>query len=140
MPHRSQANKRRRYEGPLANGHRTIAILGASMASAYNAGVMLGAADYAKQHGYNVIVFAGGPLRNPDLVSQARDKIFDIIDPTMFSGMVLPLSSLSRYSNQAQIDRFLSPFRHLPIATIGSDFEDTISVSVHNQPGMFELC
>lgn len=128
-----------KIRNPLKNNQRTLAVFSASMASNYNAAIVFGATDCARAHGYNIITFAGGPHSNPDVVAQARSRIFEAVDPQLFAGLILPLGSLTRYISPEETDQFLAPYKAMPIACIGTQRNDTISIMADQGSGMPEL-
>lgn len=124
---------------PLKNGRRTLAVLGVSMGSPFSSSIAMGASDFARQYGCNLISFAGGPPNSPDVTAQGRSRLFEVISPDLYDGFILPLGSLSRYITPEQIQDFLRPFRGKPIVTVGTPQDDTLSVVVDNQSGMREI-
>ena len=124
---------------PINNGRRTIAVLTVSLSSPFSCGITFGANDYARLHNCNIITFPGGPLNNPDLVARGRWRIFEVAAKMDFDAIILPFSSLSRYLDEAQAEEFLAPFRGGPIVIVGTQRDDTISVTVDNQTGMRQV-
>lgn len=123
----------------LNNGRKTIAVLGATMASAYSCGIALGAKDYTLAQGCNVVVFPGGPPNNADILARGRSRIFEFAAKMPFDAMIVTLGSLSRYMTQDQVMAFLQPYRHKPIVIIGAHIEGTASVVVDNVTGIQQV-
>lgn len=117
---------------PLNNQHKCVGLMFGSMASAYMSAIMLGASDYAQQHGYNMISFSGGPFANPEPDASQRDRLFDVPHPALFDGLIVTMGSLSRYIDEKTKQAFLARYTHLPIVNIGSHIDGISNVRVDN--------
>lgn len=123
----------------LQNGRKTIAIAVGSLVSAYHENIMRGAVDRAEELGFNVVTFATGPYKNPDKLAQAREQLLDIIDPSLFDGIIIPISSHTRYLDDSERDKVIERFSSLPIINVGSILDKTINIVVNYREGLSEL-
>lgn len=123
----------------LDNGRKTIAVAVASITSSYHENIMRGAVETAELKGYNVIAFAAGPFNNPDRLAQAREKLFDLIDPELFDGIIIPVSSHTRYLNDEETQRFVDSFYPTPVINIGSVLKSAANIVVDYSNGLTKL-
>lgn len=113
---------------PLNNGRPTIAILAGSMSSSYHEELIRGADDAAKELGFNLISYSGGPLNSPDPQALNRVTLFDLIDFDLFDGIIIPTSSHTRFINNNDRQIFLDKYRILPLVNIGSNIEGCTNI------------
>ncbi|WP_285403481.1 EAL domain-containing protein [Vibrio sp. D449a] len=123
----------------LQNGRPTIAVLVGSMTSHYHEGIMRGAAHVAEQHNYNVIGFCGGVIKSTDHLTLARDKVFDLVNMGLISGVISPFSSHMRFVNVRESAEFIHQFSKVPIVNIGSKISPYTSISTDYETGFAEL-
>lgn len=123
----------------LKNGRPTIGVLACSVSSAFQDNLVAGANAYAQQQQINLIAFAGGPFLNPDPIAVMRDQIFELANTDLLDGLLIPMGSMNRYISRDETREFLQRFNGIPVATVVSDVEGYMNVTVDNAVGMFEL-
>lgn len=123
----------------LQNGCPTIAVLVGSMTSHYHEGIMRGAAHVAEQHNYNIIGFCGGVIKSTDHLTLARDKVFDLVNMELISGVISPFSSHMRFVNERESTDFIEQFSNVPIVNIGSKISAYTSISTDYETGFSDL-
>ncbi|MDK9737102.1 EAL domain-containing protein [Vibrio sp. D404a] len=109
------------------------------MTSHYHEGIMRGAAHVAEQHNYNVIGFCGGVIKSTDHLTLARDKVFDLVNMGLISGVISPFSSHMRFVNVRESAEFIHQFSKVPIVNIGSKISPYTSISTDYETGFAEL-
>lgn len=134
----SKANRQSNHFA-LKNGCPTIAVMAGSMASFYQTSIHLGATDYAKRVGYNTITFAGGAIKHPDATQFSRSRIFDLVEPQHLDGLIIPLSSHSRYIDAIERREFLDQFAGIPIVNIDGGIDGITTVFSDYATGMRDL-
>ncbi|MCV2402959.1 hypothetical protein OFY17_08710 [Marinomonas sp. C2222] len=123
----------------LKNNYPTIAILTNTMATPFTEGIIFGAADFAKQHNYNILCFSGSKFAKHTPTDMSRHRIFELIDLDLIDGIIIPIGSLSRFISREEHASFLSKFSGIPIITINSDVPGYIDIGFSAQKGMFDL-
>ena len=123
----------------LKNGLPTLAVLGGSMTSAYQEGIMLGVNHVAEKMGYNVIGFCGGVLNSSDPLTLAREKVFELVDLDLISGVISPFSAHTRLLDTASANAFIAQFSHLPTVNIGSHIDGLSNIITDYETGFNEL-
>lgn len=126
-------------QSPLDNGKKTIALLAGSFSSTYLEGISRGAHEAASRLGYNLIVYAGGPLKSPDTFALSRDTIFELIDTDFIDGVIIPVSSHSRFLDQKETEHFLERYSNIPMVNIGSFIPGKINILTDYSTGMKAL-
>ncbi|WP_461205860.1 LacI family DNA-binding transcriptional regulator [Clostridium sp. DL1XJH146] len=112
----------------LKNGKKTIAVLGGSLSSSYQEGIIKGASDAVIEKDFNLICFLGGPLNSPDLTSQSRESIFQLVDTNLVDGIIIPASSHLRYLNKEDTLAFIEKFSSVPLVNIGGYIEGVVNI------------
>ena len=123
----------------LKNGLPTIAVLGGSMTSAYQEGIMLGVNHVAEKKGYNVIGFCGGVLNSSDPLTLARDDVFNLVDMDLISGVISPFSAHTHLLDQQSADQFIARFSSVPTINIGSHIDSCTNILTDYETGFSEL-
>jgi len=122
------------YRFFTGNQRKTIAVLAGSLSSPFQEGIFLGACDACESLDYNVLVLAGGPFnhKNP------RDKIFDIINLDTISGVIIPMSSHSRFISGEQAIAFMERFAAIPTVNLNGVVPGITSVLIDYDTGFSE--
>lgn len=118
---------------------RKLAVFTGSLSSHYLMGIALGAAQYANQHDWHCVTFAGGPLDDPFESSGVRARLFDVVQPDSFDGLIVAAGSLMRYVDEARVRSFLARFGPLPMVSIGRPTEGNIQVRLDNHSGIWQI-
>ncbi|WP_171736984.1 EAL domain-containing protein [Vibrio sp. 99-70-13A1] len=123
----------------LKNGRPTIAVLVGSMTSPYQEGIMRGAAYIATKMDYNIIGFCGGVINSDDHLTLARDKVFELVDMDLISGVISPFSSHTRFMDKQASADFINKFERVPVINIGSHIEGYTNVMTDYETGFSDL-
>lgn len=134
MPHHSN-----NYSSVLNNGRPTIAVLAGTIVSLYQESIMRGAAYVAEEKGYNLIGFCGGAINSDDPVHLAREKVFELVDMDLISGVISPFSSLMRFLDQQASEAFLNRFSSVPVINVGSYIEGYTNIVADHEAGFQAL-
>lgn len=126
-------------ENILKNGKPIIGIIAGSLNSFYQEGIVRGAADAAEEHGFNIITFAAGPIKNPDPKTTGRDFLFNIIDTELFDGFISPFSSHTRHLTEVEEREVLGKFSVKPVVNIGSVMDNCTNIITDYETGLDEL-
>jgi len=103
----------------------------------YHNQILLGISDVAQIAGFDVINFVGGPINRPDGFSPS--DLYDLIDPSMFDGLIVTASSVSRYLNDEAFIAFLSRFSSLPCVNISRAIPGFTNICPDNKLAMFQM-
>lgn len=79
--------------------------------------------------GVRLTAVLGGPIDHPRLPIPAR-KVYDLLDPRNFDGVLLHTAALTYYSDDRAITRFLAELEGLPVVSFGVALEGITSVGV----------
>lgn len=123
----------------LNNGRPTLAVLAGAMTSEYHEGIMRGASYVADQLGYNIIIYCGGVLNSTDPLTLAREKVFDLVDMNLISGVISPFSSHMRFLDKRDAQAFVDRFSSVPVINIGSYIEGHTNILTDYETGFKEL-
>lgn len=123
----------------LNNGRPTLGILVGTLTSEYHEGIMRGADYVAAEKNYNVIGFSGGVIDSTDLLTLTREKVFDLVDTDMLSGVISPFSSHMRFLDKQARQHFLDRFANIPVVNIGSKINGFSNVLTNYDAGFTEL-
>jgi diguanylate cyclase (GGDEF)-like protein/PAS domain S-box-containing protein len=113
-------------------------LIGA-MTSFYQEGIMRGAEEAAEERGLNIIVYSGGPFNAPDQSAQSRETVFDLVDMDLIDGVIIPISSHTRYLNRGETRDFINRFSSCPVVNISSQMEGCINILADFKPGISQL-
>ena len=127
------------HQHVLKNGRPTIAVLVGSMTSNYQEGIMQGAAYVAAKMDYNIIGFCGGVLNSPDPDTLAREKVFDLVDMNLISGVISPFSSHMRFLDKQESQAFIERFASVPVVNIGSIIPHHTNILTDYETGFSEV-
>lgn len=120
----------------LKNNRPNIAVLVGSLSSFYQDEILRGAAFAGREEDFNIIGFCGGPFKSLDPLSQIRASLFDLVDTNLFNGIIIPVSSHTRYLNNEEIQTFLHKFDNIPLINIGGKLPGYTSIIPDYTPGL----
>lgn len=123
----------------LKNGRPTIAVLVGSMSSAYQEGIMRGAAHVAEKNDYNVIGYCGGAVNSTDPLSLVRDRVFGLVDMDLIAGVIGPFSSHLRFLDDLSSQELINRFATVPTINIGSYVQEHSNVITDYAIGFEQL-
>ena len=119
---------------------KNICLLLEGVAGLYYSNLWPGAVDGAKEHGCNLICYAGGALRispqNPYEVQ--RNIIYNFIDKKKVDGLIVS-GTLKNFISDREFALFMERFQGLPIVTLTPVLENIPSVLIDNASGMRSL-
>jgi len=123
----------------LNNGRPTIAVLAGSIVSLYQESILRGAAHVAEEKGYNMIGFCGGAINSEDPLHLAREKVFELVDMELISGVLSPFSSLTRFLDKSESQAFLDRFSSVPVINVGSYIDGFTNIVADHEAGFSAL-
>jgi DNA-binding LacI/PurR family transcriptional regulator len=100
----------------LKNGRPVIALLVGSLSSNYHRKILQGVFEAAEELDVNILSFMGGPLKNTNPLTQARDSIFDLVDTKLVDGIIIAGSSHTRFLNDTETAQFIDRFYPFPLS------------------------
>jgi PAS domain S-box-containing protein len=124
----------------LRNRHPTVGYLVAGTTNAYQAAVLAGLIEGARERGANLISFAGGQLhRAPnDPFAHLRNAVYDLATANSVDGLVIN-STLGNYATVEELGDFCAHYRPLPTVCIGEAIPGAVSILVDNDKGMRQV-
>ena len=123
----------------LKNSRPTIALLSGPMTSEYHEGILRGAAYVAEQRNYNIIIYCGGAISSLDPLALAREKVFDLIDMDLISGVISPFRSHMRFLDDTACHQFMSRFANVPVINVGSYMKCHTNVVTDYETGFIDI-
>ncbi len=117
----------------------TIAFLANNFYSEYCHTMYSGLKSAVAELGVSVITVAGGDLESPQSNNIRRNRIFDLVNPDDFDGIIYQSGSLISFITDEQFFKFCSRFGAIPSVHIGLKKTGYSSVVVDNGAGMKEL-
>ena len=116
-----------------------IAFLLNDFHNEYTADICNGVLNAAEKLGISLVCFGVGALNSPVLNTEMRNKLFSIINPDDFQGIISISSSISNYVGKDKFLDFMKPYTRIPIAHIGMTVPGQMSFNIDNRSGMYAL-
>jgi len=113
-----------------------IAAITSSYVFPYHRTLFTGMAEAAEELDIDLIGITAGSYKVQDPEIKMRNALYEILDPDMFDGFILPLSSMAQYCGA---DVLLEKLKHLtkkPFVTIGAPAPDQPWVIPDYEEGM----
>lgn len=89
-----------------------------------------------RERDVNLVIVAGRALGEPDPRSLAHSGIYQLVNPSWASGLVLVSAGLGSYQGVAGVERFADALRPLPLVSLGVELRGVPSVVADNCAGM----
>jgi DNA-binding LacI/PurR family transcriptional regulator len=105
----------------------------------YTNGICRGALQAAGELGISVIFFGVGALQSPVLNTAMRNRLFEIINPADFQGIIYISSSISNYVGARSFLEFTKMYGDIPCAHIGIESPLHLSLNIDNGKGMYAV-
>ncbi|MDR0305984.1 MAG: SpoIIE family protein phosphatase [Chitinispirillales bacterium] len=125
---------------PESLRRKNICLFLEGIAGLYYSNMWPGAVDGAKEHGCNLICYAGGALRmspqNPYEVQ--RNIIYNFIDKKKIDGLIVS-GTLKNFISDREFALFMEQFQGFPIVTLIPALENIPSILIDNASGMRSL-
>jgi len=119
---------------------KNICLLLEGFAGMYYSNLWPGVVDGAKEHGCNLICYAGGSLRlspqNP--YEGQRNIIYNHIDKKNIDGLIVS-GTLKNFISDREFALFMEQFQGLPVVTLTPALENIPSILIDNESGMKSL-
>jgi diguanylate cyclase (GGDEF)-like protein len=107
--------------------------------STYQMALRSGIDRYALGQGIRTVYFGIGDQHLDSDDAMARERLFDIIEPAAFDGILIASSTLMNVTSMDMLLKRLAGFSSLPIVYIGPCIRDEESIRIDNKTGMREL-
>ncbi len=114
-----------------------IAFLFNDFHSEYSVAICKGALQAAKDVGVSVVFFGVGQLECPVLHTARRNKIFSLLSPDSFDGIIYISSSILLYAGKDKFLDFITAYGNVPSAHIGIETADHTTFNIDNRSGMY---
>jgi diguanylate cyclase (GGDEF)-like protein len=116
-----------------------IAFLLNDFHNEYSVGVCKGALNAAKELGISVVFFGVGSLESPVLYTVMRNRLFSLLDPEEFDGIMYISSSISNYVGVDKFLDFVKGYNSIPSVHIGIAAPKIKSYNIDNASGMYAI-
>jgi DNA-binding LacI/PurR family transcriptional regulator len=113
-----------------------VALLVDWLDTGYQERIIRGAVHAARERHANLFVCAGGPFDDHDENGPARNRTYDLLAKELFDGLVLITGGLVHHGGEQALQRFLEPFRGVPICSLAQELPGTTSILIDNDVGM----
>ncbi|NLY88424.1 MAG: substrate-binding domain-containing protein [Firmicutes bacterium] len=118
---------------------RSIGVLTDWVGSLYQANLLRGIFDYARDQGINVLCFEGGAINPVREYESSRNIIYDLVGRENVDGLIVFSAAIGHFCTLEQIKDFLLTYAEIPIVSIGAEIEGIPSIMVDNAKGLREL-
>lgn len=115
-----------------------VAFVCPRMTNAFSRTIWYSLQESAKALGVHLTAVLGGPIDHPRLPIPAR-RVYDLLDPTNFDGVLLHTASLSYHSDRASLNAFLGELGNLPVVSLGVALEGLPSVAIDQAKAIDDL-
>ncbi len=105
----------------------------------YTAGICNGVLKAAEELGVSLVCFGVGALGSPVLNTEMRNKLFSVLNPDDFQGIISISSSISNYVGRENFLAYMQPYKGVPVAHIGMTVPGQMSFNIDNKSGMYSL-
>ena len=119
---------------------QTTSVVGVAMDrfdGGYQANVLRGVCEAARERGANVLAFVGGQLGD-DAERTGRARVFDLIGPESVDAVVIFGAALSHRAGRTGVAELCNRLAPLPICSVGSELSGASSVGIDNEAGMHD--
>ena len=117
----------------------TIAFLLHDLSDEYSSGICQGAIQAAKELGISVIFFVVGSLKGQGLYSSMRNKLFPLIEPKDYQGIMYISSTISNEIGTKKFFKYVERYEKIPTAHIGIEVDGKECFNIDNFSGMNEI-
>jgi DNA-binding LacI/PurR family transcriptional regulator len=117
----------------------TVGFLVDWLEDSYQWSILRGALDAARDHGANLLCFAGGILGAPASEGGARAGVFDLVGPENVDALVILSGTLGNHVGAESLRAYCERFRPLPMCSVALDLEGISSVCVDDDVGMRQV-
>jgi diguanylate cyclase (GGDEF)-like protein len=107
--------------------------------SNYQSSLRWGIERFLAEGGVQAAYFSVGALNASNADNLARERMFELIDPTEYDGVLLCSSSLLNGGGLERLRDRLKPFAGLPTVSIGPAVGDEDAVAIDGRPGLRNL-
>ncbi|MBN2509254.1 MAG: GGDEF domain-containing protein, partial [Spirochaetales bacterium] len=105
----------------------------------YTASICKGVLKASEELGISIVAFGVGALESPVLNTGMRNRLFTIINPDDFQGIIYISSSISNYIGVDRFLDFIKMYGTIPTAHIGIEAPRDMSFNIDNKAGMYSL-
>ncbi|MDC7219920.1 MAG: LacI family DNA-binding transcriptional regulator [Spirochaetales bacterium] len=118
---------------------KRVILFSSSLIGAYHKDILVGASRYAKENNITLLAYTGGPIKAGIKSLNMRTAIYSAFDPETVDGVILPVSSMSRFVSEEEFSAFCEVFHGVPIVSLGTPFKDYPTVKPDYLEGMARI-
>lgn len=122
--------------GTLPHERAVLALLVDALEGTYQSTILAGAADACREHDVSLLCVAGGELSFTD--PSPRNTAYALLGPHNIDALMLMTGTLGNIVGHQGIEKFIAPFRGMPICSIAVELEGAINVLVDNAKAIRE--
>src|SRR5260370_12639366 len=119
--------------GQAAGSGWRMALLLESLDDEYEAGVLRGVHERAKQTDTTLLAFAGGVVDAPESDRKARNVIFDLVSPATSDAVLVLASAIGNALGPAGLATWLERFRPMRMCFLAVGFPGLSHVEVDSR-------
>jgi DNA-binding LacI/PurR family transcriptional regulator/signal transduction histidine kinase len=121
---------------PSGAGRPTIGVLVDWLENVYQNTVLAGVLAAAEEANANVVCFAGGVLRSPDVFGTRRNTVYALANRRTVDGLVILAGTVGNSVGPSELVRYCARFEGIPLASIGVPLPGIPSFLVDNAGAM----
>lgn len=114
-----------------------IAFLFNDFHSEYSVAICKGALQAAQDLGVSIVFFGVGQLECPVFHTVKRNKLFSLLSPDSFDGIIYISSSILSYVGMDRFLDFTAQYDSIPSAHIGISTPERTTYNIENRVGMY---
>ncbi len=118
------------------SGRMTIGLQINQTDSGYCRLIIAGASDWAREHGYNLLVFSGRTIGSPYSHEYQNNTVFDFIRPETVDALIITTGTQSNFLSREELERYIRHYAEIPTVSIGIKIEGTPSILIDNETGI----
>jgi putative nucleotidyltransferase with HDIG domain len=121
------------------NGRLAIGVLTDWVDSRYQANLLRGVFDYAREHGVNALCFEGGAINSNREYESNCNTIYDLVGRENVDGLIVFSAPVGHFCTVEEMEDFFRAYAGLPIVSIAMEVKGIPAVMVDNATGLREL-
>lgn len=104
----------------------------------YQAAVIGGVVEAARESGVNILCFTGGVLHAPFRFGELRNVVYELADSEGIDALVILASTMGNHLGLEDLARFCERYRPLPMSSIAAELDGMTSILIDGEQALRE--